>query len=57
MVEEGLRPGVEDGDKADICAEVFGICSEFLEGFRSGFEEDVVDGVLVWQGERSELFR
>ena len=48
---------MEDGDKADICAEVFGICRQFFEGCRSGFEEDVVDGFLVSQGEGSELLR
>ena len=38
MVEERLRPGVEDGDKADVRAQVFGICREFFEGPGSGFE-------------------
>ena len=57
VVEEGLGPGVEDGDESDVCAEVLGIGSELFEGLGSGVEEDTVEGALVSQGEGSELLR
>ena len=45
---------MEDGDEADVCPQVFGICCEFFEGLGSCLEEDVVDGGLISQGDGSE---
>ena len=46
---------MEDGDKADVCPQVLGISGQFFECLRRRFEEDVVDDLLVVQGQGSEL--
>jgi len=46
---------MQDGEEADLCAEVFGIGADGLQRFCSGVEEDVINYLLVLVGDGSNL--
>jgi hypothetical protein len=48
-MEQGLAPGMQDGQEADLCAEMFGICGDGSQGLGCGLEEQVVAETLVLQ--------
>jgi hypothetical protein len=48
---------VEDGEEAELCAEMLGIGGDRLQGFGGGVEQDVVDRSLVVMGDRGDLSR
>ena len=52
---EFLIPGVKHAKEADLGAEMFGIASDFEEGFGTNLEQEVVQDLLVLQGERCQL--
>jgi hypothetical protein len=52
---EFLIPGVEHTEEADLGAEMFGIASDFEEGFGAGLQQEVVEEFLVLQGERCQF--
>ena len=54
-MNEGLSPGVKDGEHVDRCSEVLGIGGDLEKRFASRTKQDVVDRALVLQGERPEL--
>jgi hypothetical protein len=56
MEMEILSPGVEDGEEADLRAQMFGISRDGEESLRDGAEEEIVEGVLVVQGDARDLF-
>src|SRR5579863_1101954 len=51
MVLELLIPGVEYAEEADLGAQMLGIASDFEEGFSAGAEQQVIDDLLVLQGQ------
>ena len=52
---EFLIPGVKHAKEADLGAEMFGIASDFEEGFGAGLQQEVVQDLLVLPGERCQL--
>src|SRR5215470_15159789 len=56
MVQQILPPGVEDGEKSDLGAEMLGIASDGEQSFGRRTEQNAVDGSLVLQSQRRELF-
>src|ERR1700683_2966305 len=44
---EFLIPGVEHSEEADLGAEMFGIASDFEEGFSTALQQEVVQDFLV----------
>jgi len=57
MVLQGLAPGVQDGEEADLGTEVSSITGQRLERFGYGSKEDAVDLALVLQCEWTDRFR
>ena len=47
VVLQGLPPSVEQGDRADLCAEMLGIGGDVVHRFGRGAEQDGVDRALV----------
>ena len=43
MMFEFLIPGVEHTEEADLGAEMFGIASDFEEGFGTGLQQEMVE--------------
>ena len=54
MVQERLRPGVEDGEEADRGAQVPRVAGDLEQGLRGRAEQDLVDDLLVAQRERGD---
>jgi hypothetical protein len=55
MMFEFLIPGVEHTEEADLGAEMWGIASDFEEGFGTSLQQQMVQDFLVLQGERRQL--
>ena len=49
-----LAPGVEDGQEADLGAEVLGVGGDLPQGLGGGLEQEAVDRRRVLQGDRAE---
>ncbi len=47
VVQQRLRPGVQDGEKADLGAEVTRIAGDLEQGLGRGAKQDLVDQFLV----------
>jgi hypothetical protein len=47
---EILIPGVKHTEEADFGTEMFGIASDFEEGFGTGLQQQMVQDFLVLQG-------
>jgi hypothetical protein len=50
-----LSPGVEHTQEADLRAEMLRIGSDFLQGCGAGAEQEIVDDLLVLQGQPRQL--
>src|SRR6266852_1850227 len=48
---ELLTPGMQNAKEADFCTEVFGIAGHFEKSFRTGAKQEIVDDLLVLQGQ------
>jgi len=57
MMEQCLAPSVEDGEEAELCAEMLGVSSDCPQSFGSGVKQDVVDRFLVVMGDGGDLLR
>ena len=57
MIHQGLGPGVQDCYEPDLCSQMFWILRKLGEGFGSGLEKEVVNDLLIPQGQGSDLFR
>ena len=57
MMLQGLAPGVEHGDDADLGAEVLGIGGDGAQRLGGGPEQDGVDDGLVLEGDRGDRRR
>ena len=56
MVLQGLTPGVQHRDEADLGAEVSRVGRDGAQRRGRAAEQDVVDGALVLQGDRGDGF-
>jgi hypothetical protein len=57
MESKLLTPGMQHGEKADFCAEVSRVASDFEKSFRTGAEQQIVDDFLVLQSQWRKLPR
>jgi len=57
MMLEVLPPGMEDTEKPDLRAEVFGVAGKFEQRSGTGAEEQVIKQTLVLEDESGELVR
>src|SRR5271157_289080 len=57
MMLEFLTPGMEHAEEADFGAEMAGIASDFEQRFSTGPEQEIVDDLLVLQGQWGEAAR
>ena len=48
MQFEFLTPGMQNTEEADFCTEVFGIAGHFEKSFRTGAEQEIVDGLVFY---------
>ena len=55
MVLKILSPGVEHTEEADLCAKMLWIGVNFQQGCGAGSEQEVVDDLLVLQGQPRQL--
>ena len=55
MMDERLAPGVQDGEEADLGAEVAGVGRYGAERLGDGPEEETVDDGLVLGGDLGEV--
>jgi hypothetical protein len=55
MVQQVLPPGVQNGDKANLSAQVFGVSANGTQRLGGGLEQDVVDHRLVLIRDGSDL--
>jgi hypothetical protein len=46
MMLQGLSPGMQDTEKADLCTEMFRIGSGFQQRFGTGAEQQVIEEAL-----------
>jgi hypothetical protein len=46
---------MQHAEKADFCTEMFGIASDFQEGFRTGAKQEIVEDLLVLQHQRRQM--
>ena len=51
MESELLTPSVQHGEEADFCAEVSRIAGDFEKSFRTGAEQQIIEDLLVLQGQ------
>ena len=51
MVEQVLAPGVQDGEKADLSAQVLGVGGDGLQRLAGHLEQQVVEQALVLVGD------
>src|SRR6266436_8870558 len=56
MEKQVLSPTVKYSEKADLCAQMFGIGSNGGQGLGSGSKENAVDEILVLVSDGSNLF-
>src|SRR3974377_853617 len=54
---EVLPPTVQDREEADLGPQMVGVSRDRLQGFRRGLEENVVNHLLVLEGNSGNLFR
>src|ERR1700687_2865238 len=56
MMEQILSPGVQDGEKADLCPQTFGLGSAGVTGRGRGSEQNAVDEIFVLVSNSRDLF-
>jgi hypothetical protein len=57
VMEQRLAPSVEDGEEAELSAEMLGIGGDCAQGFGGSVEQDVVDRRFVVMGDGGDLLR
>ena len=57
MEDEGLGPCVEHGEESDLSSDVVRISGKFHNGGGSGFDEDIIEYLLVGTYDVAELLR
>jgi hypothetical protein len=56
VVQKGLSPGMQYGDKANLRSKVSAISTEFLQGLRNGTKKNAVNRLPVPQGDGPHFF-
>src|SRR6267142_5147585 len=56
MQVEVLSPRVEDGEEADLGAQVFGVACDGEQSLGNTAKEEIVDHVFVVEGDGGDLF-
>src|SRR2546430_16152376 len=54
---EFLIPGMQNAEEADLGAEVLGIAGDFQKRLRTGAKQEIVEDLLVLQGQWRQLPR
>src|SRR5450755_4771036 len=57
MSQQILSPGMQDRKEANLCPQVAWIPCDFLQGLRTGAEQEVIEDLLVLQRQWGELVR
>ena len=57
MMLQFLVPGVEDAEETDLGAQMPRMARDFEQGLGAGAEQQIVDDLLVLQGQRGEPTR
>ncbi len=57
VAQQGLAPGMQDGEKSNLCAEPFRISGDFEQGLRTGVEEQIEEWLGRSQGQRVQFVR
>ncbi|HJY87587.1 MAG TPA: hypothetical protein VKE24_12185 [Candidatus Acidoferrales bacterium] len=57
MEQQVLTPTVEHGKETDLCAEMFGVGRDLEQSLGSGVEQQVIEDLLVDQGQMHEMMR
>src|ERR1700674_3549750 len=57
MMHQGGSPGMEDGEEADLSAEMFGVGGDGPERLRHRLKEDPVNDPFVLKGDGGDLVR
>lgn len=55
MVQQGLSPGLQDGDKADVGPQVFWVAGDGQQSLGGSSKQKTVEHSLVLQRQRAEL--
>ena len=56
MMHQVLTPGVQDGEEANVSAEMLGIGADRSQRLGGGLKEQVIDHRFVLIGDRRDLF-
>jgi hypothetical protein len=57
MMLQGLAPGVEHTQETDFRSEMFGVAGDLQQSRGAGAEQEIVDDLLVLQGQPRKLMR
>jgi hypothetical protein len=57
MEQQVLTPTVQHGQEPDVCAEMLGVGGDLEQGLGSGVEQQVVEDLLIDQGQLREMMR
>ena len=57
MVLQTLIPGVEHAEETDLCAKMPGIASDLKKSLSAGLKQEVINHLLVLQGQRGNFTR
>lgn len=57
MEQQVLTPTVQHGQETDVCAEMLGVGGDLEQGLGRGVEQQVVEDLLVDQGQLREMMR
>jgi hypothetical protein len=57
MANKSLAPGMEHSEESDLCAQMLGVSRNGAQGLGGGSEENVVDDLLVLQGNGGDGLR
>ena len=51
MESKFLTPGVQHGEETEFCAKVSRVASDFEKSVRTGAEQQIIEDLLVLQGQ------
>ena len=57
MMFQFLSPAMQNAEESDLSAEMFGIPSDFDQGFRAGAEQQIVNELLILECQRCQQMR
>jgi hypothetical protein len=57
MEQQVLTPAVQHGKETDLCPEMLGVGGDLEQSLGRGVEQQIVEDLLVDQGQRGEMMR